>query len=311
MTTSAAILGEFAPPTVAEVDALRDRLAVLPDTVIGVTGSRSPHGIPAPLRAAWMRRLLPGAAVRIEPDTADPEGAAASRPAADAPAGPTAAEVRADPFAHWAAIPDVVRPDYLVRVAVVGPESVGKSTLSARLARHLGGRDVQEYARDAFPWADPDYRARPEHMVEICRGHRAAILEAERTADRWLFSDTEALSTLAWSELYFGAVPDGVHDHVARQEFDLFLLLDADVPWVADGTRTWEDHREPLHRRLRELLVERDLPFREISGTWEERFARALEVLEELGPPAAPRGAGPRHPDFPRRPERTAPGTHG
>ena len=60
-------------------------------------------------------------------------------------------------FPEWEEIPTGERPDWLVRVAIVGPESVGKSTLSARLAQLTGGADVQEWARDAFPWADPSW----------------------------------------------------------------------------------------------------------------------------------------------------------
>ena len=122
-----------------------------------------------------------------------------------------------------------------VRIAIVGPESVGKSTLALDLAEHFGGVAVEEYGRDAFPWADPDYVARPEHMVEICRGHAAAITQAEVEAPVWLFSDTEAITTRVWSDLYLGEIPAGIEPYIAAQDFDLFLLLEPDVPWVNDG----------------------------------------------------------------------------
>ena len=294
MTQGLDIVGEFAPPTRSEIAAIRAVAGAVPGTRIGVRDGLGEHGIPAEVRVRWLEACLPDVVVETAPS-----GTPLRLPVGvDPREGP---RVLADVFAHWDALPDPVRPDWLVRVAIVGPESVGKSTLAAHLAEHTGGRDVQEFARDAFPWGDPDYRALPEHMVAICDGHRRWLDEAAATADRWLFSDTEALSTLAWSELYFGQVPEGVHDYVEAQAFDVYLLLDADVPWVADGTRTWADHRRPLHRRLRELLLQHDLPFREISGSWTQRFDRALAILDELGAPRRPRGLPGRFPDFVRR----------
>src|SRR5262249_341183 len=46
--------------------------------------------------------------------------------------------VRADPLAHFRHLPRCVRPYFVKRVSVFGPESTGKSTLARRLAAHYG-----------------------------------------------------------------------------------------------------------------------------------------------------------------------------
>jgi NadR type nicotinamide-nucleotide adenylyltransferase len=56
--------------------------------------------------------------------------------------------IRADPMAHWDFIPRQARAWFARRVAIVGPESSGKSTLAERLARHFGTMHVPEYGRD-------------------------------------------------------------------------------------------------------------------------------------------------------------------
>src|SRR6185295_5883904 len=55
--------------------------------------------------------------------------------------------IRQDPMAHWDDLPECVRPYYVRRVCVFGPESTGKSTLARDLARRLGTVHVAEFAR--------------------------------------------------------------------------------------------------------------------------------------------------------------------
>src|SRR4051812_43153596 len=55
--------------------------------------------------------------------------------------------VRNDPMASWDYLPRCVRPYFVKRVCVFGPESTGKSTLARRLADHFGTAWVPEYAR--------------------------------------------------------------------------------------------------------------------------------------------------------------------
>src|SRR5918912_2793574 len=55
--------------------------------------------------------------------------------------------VRADPMGNWQYLPDCVRPSFVRRVCVFGPESTGKSTLARDLARHFRTVAVPEYPR--------------------------------------------------------------------------------------------------------------------------------------------------------------------
>ena len=293
--------GEYAPPQSSEIEWLRDALGRDPHAGILIRADSPAHrndpapgvnpAVPMEKRVSWMGQLFPGREIRV--------GSGAGLDSASVPDSARRVEparLRDDVLSHWDELPQPVRPDYLVRVAIMGPESVGKSTLARDLAEHLGGRDVQEYAREAYPWGDPTFRARPEHMVEICVGHGRWIHGAERAADRYLISDTEAITTLIWSESYLGEVPDEVVEAARTQEFDLYLLLDLDVPWVADGIRTWEHARQAQFERVRDELEARGLPYTIISGGWTERFEASLNAIRQLGAPQAPMGCPERFP---------------
>ena len=70
---------------------------------------------------------------------------------------------------------------------------------------------------------------------------------------------------------------------IEKQRFDLYLVLDIDVPWVDDGTRDFQEGREEHLTRIKEVLEMRGIPYTLISGTYEERFAKAIKQVEKLG----------------------------
>jgi NadR type nicotinamide-nucleotide adenylyltransferase len=190
--------------------------------------------------------------------------------------------VRGDPYAEWEHLPSPVRAHFARRVALLGPESTGKSTLSRLLARHYETACVAEYGREYTDHCDmgafglDDIRKIGQGQVE--REDRAA-----REANRVLICDTELITTAIWSEIYFeGAVPVWVEAESRRRRYDLYLLLDVDIPWVDDGTRTFSHLRQWHFDRIRRELEERRLPYVVISGGFETRFRAATAAVDAL-----------------------------
>ncbi|HYE04509.1 MAG TPA: AAA family ATPase [Planctomycetota bacterium] len=189
--------------------------------------------------------------------------------------------VRSDPLAHWAMLPEPVRPHFLKRVAVVGPESSGKTTLARRLGDTFATAWVHEWARPFYDFKGSVERA---DMPLIARGQEAAIAARERVAQRVLISDTDALTTCVWSELLFGAVDPEVEAIASRQRFDLTLVMPPDAPWVDDGTRLMPDLalRQRFDRRLRERLAEAGRVTQMLAGSWAEKEAIAHAAIVRL-----------------------------
>jgi HTH-type transcriptional regulator, transcriptional repressor of NAD biosynthesis genes len=199
--------------------------------------------------------------------------------------------VRDDPMTHWAYIPDVVRPYFVRRVCLFGPESTGKTTLTKELAAHYQTVAVHEYAR---PLLEPkmgvcDY----DDIERIARGQRAAEEALARQANRVMFCDTDLLTTTIWSDVLFGRCPQGILDEAERRSYDLYLLMDIDIPWVDDAQRYLPHEREAFMGRCREALARRNRPYVLISGSFEERFERARAAVDRLLMEA--RGPGEAH----------------
>ncbi len=192
----------------------------------------------------------------------------------------SATEIRNNPFHNWAYVPKEVRPYFKKSVVIMGPESTGKSTLVQRLAEHFETEYVREYGRTYAEITGTD-KLEIRDFESIVVGHRMCIELANET--KTLFVDTEAITTKVFADMYLGLYhSDIIEDHINTQHFDLYLLLDVDVPWVDDGTRDFPNSRESHLNTLKNELETRGIPYVLIGGDYEERFQKAIKEVENL-----------------------------
>ena len=185
--------------------------------------------------------------------------------------------IRENPAAHWQFIPRPVRAHYQKRVALVGPESTGKTTLAKRLADHFDTLWVPEYGRsydrfrgDGF-WSPADFTA-------IAHRHTASREAIAPEAGPILIEDTDPLLTAVWQEMLLGARPERA-DTVPLA--DHYLLMMDDAEWKDDGTRYFGDanRRGQFMRLCEDALVKRGASFTKIAGDWATREAAAIEAV--------------------------------
>ncbi len=192
----------------------------------------------------------------------------------------SATKIRNNPFQYWDYILPTARPYFLQRVAIVGPESAGKTTLTRQLAEHYKTVCVEEYARGLLDftngWCDE------HHIPQIARGHSASEAALARQASRVLFTDTDLLTTTVWSEILFKSCPTWIHEMATAQHFDLTLLLDCDLEWENDGQRYMPDKEERhlLFQKLQSGLDRLHRPYALIQGTGEARLNAAIREVD-------------------------------
>lgn len=184
--------------------------------------------------------------------------------------------IRVDPFAHWRHIPAAVRPYFVRKICVFGPESSGKSTLAVALASHFATVHVPEYGRIYTENFGVDVSA--EDLRRIAAGHVASVAAARRQANRIVIEDTDPIMTAVWSRMLLGKAADlAAYDDTA----DLYLLCDIDMPWTDDGTRYFPSPGD--RRRFFELchdeLARRGLDYVVISGDRERRMHSAVSAV--------------------------------
>jgi len=189
--------------------------------------------------------------------------------------------VRADPLGQWDYLPPQVRAHFARRVAIVGPESVGKTTLAEQLAHDLETTWVPEFGRaytdgrDARGLSLDDFEA-------IARGQLLWEDEAAARANRVLICDTELHTTCTWSDLIVGSRPPWITAAAAGRKYDLMLLLADDMPWINDGTRVLAARRREHLDRIRSELLAAGRRFVVVRGDGAARRAAALHHIREV-----------------------------
>jgi len=168
---------------------------------------------------------------------------------------------------------EIARP---FRVCLTGAESTGKSELAKELARHFAAPWVPEYAREYAERANRELSYMD--VMPIARGQMELEQRISAGARDILILDTDLLSTVVYSRHHFGACPAMIEALARTRLADLYLLMDVDVPWMADPVR---DSGHDLHEQFCDALDEFKATVRTISGGWEERFERALRAIEE------------------------------
>ncbi|MED1793103.1 multifunctional transcriptional regulator/nicotinamide-nucleotide adenylyltransferase/ribosylnicotinamide kinase NadR [Brevibacillus nitrificans] len=188
-------------------------------------------------------------------------------------------------FTHWEHIPAIVRPTFVKKVVVVGTESCGKSTLTRYLAKLYNTVFVEEYGRTVCEEVGGcETILTEEFYPHIAYGHKMKEYEAIKQANKVLFVDTEAVVTQFYSELYTGRT-FSVLDQVAKeQQYDLWLYMEPDVPWVDDGLRVHGENlvRHENNEKLKRMLRERHIAYVSIAGSYHERLQQATDHVDAL-----------------------------
>ncbi|HTE56865.1 MAG TPA: AAA family ATPase [Kofleriaceae bacterium] len=164
----------------------------------------------------------------------------------------SARDIRADVHEHRRWLAPEVYASFVRRVAIVGGESSGKSTLAEALAARFETAWVPEYGREL--WTERGGHLEPADLLHIAEEQVAREEAALRAAHRFLFCDTTPLTTRFYAGVLFGAVDPGLVE-LARRRYDLTVLCVPDFPFVQDGTRQDAGFRARQHAYYLEALV--------------------------------------------------------
>lgn len=222
-------------------------------------------------------------------------------------------DIRRNPFNNWMHIPDVVKNDYRFKIAIVGPESSGKTTLTTQLANHYNGIMVEEYGRE-YTETKIAKSLLPDDFYHIAYTHNNNILNAEKLAfdkdSKYIFTDTEAIVTRTFLEMYaelhgwyttnrFHDVSyymNKIDEMIKLQMFgdsiknrklgkiDLYILTYPDLDWEDDRTRDFEDKKIRLNSflRIKHQLDINNCKYHILMGKGQVRFDKAIKIIEEV-----------------------------
>ncbi|OIR05357.1 trifunctional NAD biosynthesis/regulator protein NadR [mine drainage metagenome] len=191
------------------------------------------------------------------------------------------------------------------KIVVIGPESTGKSTLCEQLAQQYEMQWCPEFARDYLITNGKEYGF--DDLLTIAKGQIALEEEYESVVNtQWsmvnekmfvnknsqraihhpplLFIDTDMYVMKVWNEYVFGKCHQFILDEIVSRKYDLYLLCNVDLPWIKDELREYPDEgpRKELFNIYKDLLINQQTPWVEISGGYDERLQKAIDGVNKI-----------------------------
>ena len=167
----------------------------------------------------------------------------------------------------------------MLKIAILGPESTGKTMLAEQLAEHFHTDFVPEFSREYLKDSPQKYDLKD--VIAIAKGQQENIEKATEKSTDILISDTEAIVNKVWCEYVFKQTPQEIEDLVQNQDFDLYLLCDIDLQWTFDPLRENPDleERKTIFALYKKTLDGTKSNYFIISDKGELRFNHALEAI--------------------------------
>ena len=197
----------------------------------------------------------------------------------------------------------------LRKIAIIGPESTGKSTLCGQLAEHYHTLWCPEFAREYLLEHGMDYSyddlltiakgqvTLEEKYIQLAIGNEQSARASLTTHDSRLttdnshpthhsalFIDTEMYVMKVWCEFVFRKCHQYILDQISERKYDLYFLCNVDLPWTHDELREYPDieTRQKLYQIYKDIMTKQTVPWVEISGDSEKRFETAVRAVDAL-----------------------------
>lgn len=166
------------------------------------------------------------------------------------------------------------------RIAIIGPESTGKSELCQHLARIYDTEWVPEFARFYLDRLDRPYEK--EDLLAIAQGQMKWEDDKAQHANHYLFCDTNLIVMKIWSDHKFGETDDWIESELGKREYEFYLLANIDLIWRPDPQREHPKLRKHFFEIYENYLKAHHLPYGIVSGIEEVRTQSAIDLLNDF-----------------------------
>jgi HTH-type transcriptional repressor of NAD biosynthesis genes len=192
--------------------------------------------------------------------------------------------IRNNPTKYWEFIPNNLKSNFVKRIAIMGPESVGKSTLTELLAKHYETNFLEEWGRVIYE--RNGNKLDIQDFIKISKERTEKEEELIKYSNKFFFTDTEDITTYIFSKMFY---PNEYYEveywfnyvFKSSPKYDLYLLLKPDCEAVQDGTRQFLDKRKQHYNDIKSELISKSYKFVEIGGDWNNRFKCSIEEINK------------------------------
>ncbi len=170
----------------------------------------------------------------------------------------------------------------MFKIAILGPESTGKTELARNLAEYFDAEWVPEYAREYVEKLNEPYTYEDVCIIARKQIEQEKQFENQLTNKQFVFFDTDLIITKVWLEFKYKIVPDFLTERLKPSFFDLYLLCAPDLPWEPDAVREHGNDREFFFNWYKAEIEQTRKPYVIVSGIGNQRIQHAIEALTIL-----------------------------
>lgn len=169
----------------------------------------------------------------------------------------------------------------MYKIAIIGPESTGKTVLAKSLAEHYKAPWVPEYAREYVEKLTNPYTYEDVCNIALKQIEQEMVFEqSEAENENYVFFDTDLIITKVWLSYCFQKIPDFLTKRMENGFFDLYLLCAPDLPWEPDPVREHGNDREYFFNLYKEEIEKTGKTYAIVTGTGNQRIENAITAIQ-------------------------------
>lgn len=190
-------------------------------------------------------------------------------------------KIRQNPFLCREYISPIVYQDLITNIVFLGAPSTGKTTIASKMADEYKTVWMSEYGREYWESNQINRRLSLEQLVEIAEGHLERENKLLYQANKYIFVDTNAITTFMFSMSYHQSAFDRLAElaNLAQSRYDIFFLCDTDIPYDDTWDRSGDVNRKIFQKQIIGDLIARKIPFIVLSGDLETRIEKVKKIL--------------------------------
>lgn len=165
-----------------------------------------------------------------------------------------------------------------LKVAITGPESCGKTTLTRFLAMHYKTAWLAEYSREYLALLN---RAYLQSDLEVMASEQLARTNALSQMKNLVFLDTDLLSYVIWNNVKYNSENSMLTDLWLNNLPDFYLLCTPEIEWEFDPLRESKNERITIYKEFVRLIEKSDVPYSIVAGEGVQRNCNARFLVKQ------------------------------
>lgn len=191
-------------------------------------------------------------------------------------------KIRDSPYKYRDYVADRVYRDMILNVVFLGGPSTGKTTLAEELADTYNTEWMPEYGREYWEQNHVEKQLSLDQLVELAETHLERETKKLNKANEFLFTDTNAITTLLFSYRYHDTAKPRLEE-LAKQcsfRYDIVFLCETDIPYEDEWSREGKGWRERMQKQTKAYLDRYNIPYITLTGSLDERVETVTDVLQ-------------------------------